>query len=118
MRRVMDLKAFFQKRCRFVLIGLGFVLVICIGIIDYWTGPVFSSLVFYLVPAIIVIKYVGRSAGILLSIAGALTWLLTELISAPSYPQVIIPVWNLAEKLSVYSWLSISCCNFPKRRKL
>jgi hypothetical protein len=102
MRRVMDLKAFFQKRCRFVLIGLGFVLVICIGIIDYWTGPVFSSLVFYLVPAIIVIKYVGRSAGILLSIAGALTWLLTELISSPSYPQIVIPVWNLVEKLSIY----------------
>ena len=102
MKRVTDVKPFFQKRNRFVLTGLGLVLVICIGIIDYWTGPVFSSLVFYLVPAIIVIRYVGRSTGMLISIAGALTWLLTELISAPSNPQIIIPVWNLAEKLSIY----------------
>jgi hypothetical protein len=27
---------------------------------------------------------------------------LTELISIPSYPHIIIPVWNLTEKLSIY----------------
>jgi PAS domain-containing protein len=99
---VMDVKTVSHTKYRIILTGLGGVLVVCIGIINYWTGPVFSSLLFYLVPAIIVIRYVGRSTGMLISIAGALTWLLTELISAPSYPEIIIPVWNLAEKLSIY----------------
>jgi two-component system phosphate regulon sensor histidine kinase PhoR len=98
----MNVKDVFCKRSGLFLTGLGFVLVVWIGIINYWTGPVFSSLAFYLVPVILVIWYAGRPAGILISIAGALTWVLTELISAPSYPHIIIPVWNLAEKLSIY----------------
>jgi two-component system phosphate regulon sensor histidine kinase PhoR len=102
MKRMMNVKTFFHKRYGFILTGLGFILVIWIGIINYWTGPVFSSLAFYLVPVIFMIWYVGRPAGILISIAGALTWVLTELISIPTYPHIIIPVWNLAEKLSIY----------------
>jgi signal transduction histidine kinase len=98
----MNVKDVLCKRSGLFLTGLGFVLVIWIGTINYWTGPVFSSLAFYLVPVIIMIWYVGRPAGMLISIAGALTWVLTDLISAPSYPHIIIPVWNLAEKLSVY----------------
>ena len=99
MKRVMNVKVFSNKRDRFVLTGLGFVLVIWIGIINYWTGPVFSSLAFYLVPVIIMIWYVGRPAGMLISIAGALTWVLADLISVPSYPHIIIPVWNLAREI-------------------
>ena len=102
MKRAISAKTVFHKRSKIVLTGLGFALVICIGIINYWTGPVYSSLLFYLVPAIMVIRYVGRSPGTVISVAGALTWLLAELISAPSYPEIIIPVWNLAEKLSIY----------------
>jgi two-component system, OmpR family, phosphate regulon sensor histidine kinase PhoR len=103
MKRMMNVKVFSNKLYRFIWVGLGYVLVIWIGIINYWTGPVFSSLAFYLVPVIIMIWYVGRPAGMLISIAGALTWLLTNLIFVPSYPpHIIIPVWNLAEKLSVY----------------
>ena len=98
----MNVKVFSNKRSRFILTGLGFVLVIWIGIINSWTGPVFSSLAFYLVPVIFILWYVGRPAGLLISIAGALTWVLTDLLSAPSYFHIIIPIWNLAEKLSIY----------------
>jgi len=98
----MNVKDVFCKRSGLFLTGSGFVLVIWIGIINYWTGPAFSSLAFYLVPVIFMIWYVGRPAGMLISIAGALTWVLTDLISGPSYPHIIIPAWNLAEKLSVY----------------
>jgi hypothetical protein len=37
MKRVMNVTPFFHKRYGFVLIGLGFVLVIWVGIINYWT---------------------------------------------------------------------------------
>ena len=64
MKRVMNVKVFSNKRYGFIWAGLGFVLVGLIGIVDYLTGPVFSSMVFYLVPVILVIWFVGRSAGI------------------------------------------------------
>ncbi len=59
----MNVKDVFCKRSGLFLTGLGFVLVVWIGIINYRTGPVFSSLAFYLVPVIIMIWYVGRPAG-------------------------------------------------------
>jgi hypothetical protein len=46
----MNVKDVFWKRSGLFLTGLGFILVLWIGIINYWTGPVFSSLAFYLVP--------------------------------------------------------------------
>ncbi|NWG02807.1 MAG: PAS domain-containing sensor histidine kinase [Syntrophaceae bacterium] len=71
--------------------------------IDYLTGPAFSSLVFYLIPVIFVFWFVGSSAaGILVSTTSALIWTLTDMISGPSYPNTVIPLWNLAEKLGIF----------------
>ena len=98
----MSARGIFNKRSGLFLIVLGFALVVLIGIINYLAGSAFSSLVFYLVPVIFVIWFVGRSAGILISITSALTWVLTDMISRPPYPHIIIPLWNLAEKLGIF----------------
>ena len=98
----MKARDFFSKRSGSSLTVLGFLLVGLMGVFDYLTGPVFSSLVFYLVPVIFVIWSVGRSAGIWISITSALTWVLTDMISSPSHPNVIIPFWNRAEKLGIF----------------
>ncbi len=90
------------KQSKPLLTALGFVLVLLIGIIDYLTGPLFSSLTFYLVPIIFATRFVSRSVGVLISVASALTWVLADIISSPSYPNIIIPAWNLAEKLGMF----------------
>jgi len=102
MKRVMNVKVFSNKRYGFIWAGLGFFLVGLVGVLDYLTGPVFSSLVFYLVPVIFVIWSVGRSAGVWISITSAFTWVLTDMISSPSHPNLIIPFWNRAEKLGIF----------------
>jgi PAS domain-containing protein len=99
----MNAKEIFNKRQGSFLTVLGFALVILIGIIDYLTGPAFSSLVFYLIPVIFVFWFVGRSAaGILVSITSAVMWVLTDMISRPSYSHIIIPLWNVVEKLGIF----------------
>src|SRR4030042_882686 len=102
MKRVMNVKVFSNKRYGFIWAGLGFFLVGLMGVFDYLTGPVFSSLVFYLVPVIFVIWSVGRSAGVWISITSALTWVLTYIISSLSHTNLIIPFWNRAEKLGIF----------------
>jgi hypothetical protein len=44
-----SIKKYFSTRPQSLFTAFGFVLVKLIGVLDYRTGPVFSSLVFYLV---------------------------------------------------------------------
>lgn len=98
----MDLKKIIKKQSRTFVTVLGFVLVVLIGIIDYISGPVFSSLTLFLIPVILVTRFAGRSAGIMISAASAITWVLVDLAVRPNHPQIIIPLWNLAEKSSIF----------------
>ena len=98
----MNLKRYFNTRSKsFFTVG-GFILVIFIGALNYWTGPIFSSLVFYFVPIILVTWLVGRRSGILISVACGLTWVLINTIGSPEFPGGVIPFWNLAEKLLIF----------------
>lgn len=98
----MNLKNIFSKRSGLLLTISGFILVIFIGAFDYLTGPDFSALTFYLIPIILVTWFAGRLPGILISITSALLWLLAEVASRQQYPNIIIPFWNLAEKLGIF----------------
>ena len=117
----MSITEILGKQSKPLLTALGFVLVLLIGVIDYLTDPLFSSLMLYLVPIILATRFVGRSAGILIAVSSALTWVLADMISGPAYPHIIIPIWNLAEKLGmffivVYILLRISKAEEESRR--
>lgn len=90
------------RQSKTLLTGLGFVLVLLIGVIDYFTGPLFSSLTFYLVPVIVVTWFAGQSMGILISVASAVTWVLVDVMTKPPSPHFIFPIWNLVEKVGIF----------------
>ena len=98
----MNITEILSKRSKYFLTALGVVLVMLIGIIDYLTGPSFSSLTFYLIPVIFITWFVGRTAGILISVASALTWVIVDMTAGPSYAHIIIPLWNLLERLGTF----------------
>jgi len=98
----MSITEILSKQSKSFLTALGIVLVMLIGIIDYLTGPSFSSLTFYLIPIILITWFVGRTAGILMSVASALTWVIADMTTGPSYPHIIIPLWNLLERLGTF----------------
>jgi len=93
---------FFRRRSRTFITVSGSLLVIIIGIFDYLTGPVFSSLIAYLIPVIFVTRFAGRTAGILMSVASAAIWILADILSDPDHAFLIIHFWNLAEKLAIF----------------
>lgn len=92
----------FRRRSSSFTTVSGFLLVIIIGIFDYLTGPVFSSLVAYLIPVIFVTRFAGRTAGIAISVASSMIWVLADILASPSHSFFIIHFWNLLEKLGIF----------------
>jgi len=90
------------KKPRSFLIVLGFILVAFVGIIRYLTGPEFAFSLFFLLPISLGTWFVGRWAGILLSVMSAVVWLATDLIGGQSYSHPIVPIVNETFRVSVF----------------
>lgn len=88
-----------QRQPKSLLTTLGFVLVLCLGVIDSLTGPEFSFAVFYLLPVLWTAWFADRRAGIAVSIAGAATWLAMDLLAGATYSHPAIPYWNATTRL-------------------
>lgn len=91
-----------RENLRSFLTASGLLLVIIIGIFDYLAGPVYSSLIAYLIPVIFVTRFVGRKAGIVLSVVSSLTWIIAEILSDPGYIFLFVHFWNLLEVLGIF----------------
>ncbi len=89
------------------------VLVLFLGVTDYLTGEELSFSIFYLIPILFITWKVGRTAGILISIASAITWYISD-TSTAHYSHFLIPFWNSFVRLSFFliasyllSWIRI-----------
>ena len=77
-----------------VVVVLALALMLLIGYLDYVTGHDLALSAFYLVPICWAAWAAGRGAGIMLAMAGAVTWLIADLMSGYVYPHPLIPYWN------------------------
>lgn len=99
---VMDINKYFRRQSRLFITVTGIILVIIIGTVDYLTGPVYSSLIAYLIPVIFVTRFAGRAAGISTSIISAVIWILADVLGDPDRTFLIVHFWNLVEKLGIF----------------
>jgi serine phosphatase RsbU (regulator of sigma subunit) len=81
--------------------------IVVIAIIDYFTGPYLSMLVFYLIPIVITTWFIGRRAGLSMSIVSALACSIHDVIffSVDHVHPVaswLLVVWNPIISLSVF----------------
>jgi diguanylate cyclase (GGDEF)-like protein len=77
-------------------------LAILIGVIRYLTGPEFALSLFYLFPIMWGTWYVGKWAGILLSLVSALSWLAADLAMPRAFSSILIPCLNETFRLLVF----------------
>jgi len=91
-----------QNTFKFLLTIFCLLLAIVIGVIRYLTGPELALSLFYLFPIIVGTWYVGRWAGILLSFAGALSWLMADLAMMQAFSSTMIPFLNETFRLLVF----------------
>ncbi len=73
---------------------------------DYATGPELSPLIFYAVPVVVVVWFVGRAAAVALSIFAAFAWFVADYLTGRPYSHPAIPYWNGLEKLIFFLLLT------------
>lgn len=69
-------------------------LCVVVGVLDWMSGPDYSLAPFYLFPVVMAAWFGGRKAGYLLSLAGALSWLLAEMGGRKIYQFESALLWN------------------------
>jgi len=96
------MEKFFSNKSSLLIAILGFISVIIIGILDYLVGPDFSSFLAYLIPVIVVTRFVGRTAGITTSVLSAISWIVADILADPNYTFLPVHFWNHLEKLVIF----------------
>lgn len=96
-----------NKRFNALFVVLGVVFIIFVAIGHHLTGPEFAFSLFYLIPICLVTWFVGKKAGILISVFSAMTWLVTDLAVIHSYYHSFLPYLNETFRLIVFLIVTI-----------
>ncbi|NWG04495.1 MAG: diguanylate cyclase [Syntrophaceae bacterium] len=84
------------------LIVIAFAILTGVGIVNYLAGPDLSTWIFYLIPIFLVIWFIERWVGIIMSIISAMTWSVAEYASRATYGDETISFWNGVARLSYF----------------
>jgi diguanylate cyclase (GGDEF)-like protein len=96
----------FDKRQPGFWAGLGGLLVLVLGVVDYQTGNEIVFSLFYLIPILLVTLAISEVAGVYVSILSALTLLVAEIAAGQSYSHPGIYFWNTAILAVFFSFFS------------
>src|SRR2546428_810118 len=91
---------YLKSQQKVLLTVVGFLLVVLLGINDYFTSPELSFSIFSLIPIALVVWFVGRGMGIVISAVSAGLWLYFIGWHASSSP--VIAIWSTATRLGLY----------------
>ena len=95
----MNLASALGRVPKWLLTAGSFLSVAVVWWVDYVTGPELSLFVFYVVPVVVLVWFVGRAAARALSAVAATAWFVADLLTGREYAHPAIPYWNFAEKL-------------------
>ena len=98
----MQAMEFLQRQSKQCIVAAGFVLVLVLWVIDYFTGPDFSFVVFYLFPVFLVTWFAGKNAGIAISLMSGLAWFIADVLTTTAETHASIPYLNLVTKLGFF----------------
>ncbi|MFH1112374.1 MAG: diguanylate cyclase [Pseudomonadota bacterium] len=88
--------------------AVGMLQLLLIGVLDHFTGYEFSFSVFYLIPIALVSRRGDMKAAILISVLGAVTWLIADFTSGHPYSHTVMPTWNTLVRLAFFLIVAVS----------
>jgi predicted signal transduction protein with EAL and GGDEF domain len=93
---------YLERQNKLLLLSMGIILVILLGIIDYFTGYEISFALFYLLPVSLVAWFAGKKAGFIVAVIAATTWHLANSLAGELFSNPLIPFWNAATRLGFF----------------
>ncbi len=84
------------------------VLLAFIGLLDYLTGWDLSFAIFYLGPVAFAAWFGSRWVAVATAVAGAVFWLLADILSPHAYATPFIPLWNASVRLGTFLTLALA----------
>ena len=79
------------------------VLLVAVGLLDYFSGYEVGFALFYLFPVMLSTWVAGRWAGIATAAISALLWLLADFAAGHPYREPLSPFWNATMRLGVFA---------------
>jgi len=93
---------YLSTKPRFIVLGTGFLLALCIAISDLLLSRRISISIFYLFPIILTTWLAGRVRGIIIAAVSALMWLAVELLTVAQHGEPFVPYWNAFLQFGVF----------------
>ncbi len=92
MKKMKDIPSLLENQPKGLLFIMGIILNCFVGLVDYVTGIYVGMEIFYLLPISLVSWFIGRKAGILMSVLGTVTLALADMLAFRRYHIVVF--WN------------------------
>jgi signal transduction histidine kinase len=103
---------------RNTLVLLGFVLVICIGELDYVTGPMVALMIFYLIPICFVAWFVGRWASFFIAFVSCAIWFGAKYLEPGSIDNHPLLLWNALQRLGIFALSAVLTAEVAERKRV
>lgn len=96
------LNRYFEHQDNLRVMLIAWIIVVLLGVIDFFSGYELSFSLFYLLPVALVSWYVGREQGLVISIASAAIWLMANVLAGESFSSTLIQYWNTGIRLGFF----------------
>jgi len=98
---------YLERLSRSFLLGWSLVLVLCLGVVDYLTGPDLPLTLLYLLPVGLVAWCAGRDFGVFTAVGSAVVSLLADLLVDAGASHPLLHCWNALTHAAVLAGVAI-----------
>ncbi len=93
---------YFYKLDKYWIFTIGFIMVILLGTIDYFTSVEYSFAIFYLLPITFITWFIGKRYGLIFAVISSLAWLNADMQVAGRYSNPTAPYWNAVVRFGLF----------------
>ena len=96
------LSSVLEKLSAQAMLAVSALLVLAVGLADFFTGAQLTLLPFYLLPVALTTWYVGKNAGFFVALASSAVWTLGYALTEPVAWDTLAPYWNIVIRLAIF----------------
>ena len=107
-RKLSDrVERFLESQPKSTILLIGILIMLLVATVDFLPhGHIFSFLIFYMMPVLLVSWFADRTYAIFMSVCCAAAWLLSDILVEGAPPLSIVPYANMVIKFGFFFWIS------------